>query len=86
MYNRALRVHKSIYEAFMRLAWIEFIHWIEKMRPEAAQAVNTLLVEIVEVGPDESQWNNLLEDQEVQTVWKQSLHHPRHDNGELSSF
>ena len=32
MYNRAVRMHKSIYKAFMRLAWIEFIPWLAKMR------------------------------------------------------
>jgi len=34
MYNRAVHVHKIIYESFMRLAWIEFIPWLEKTRQE----------------------------------------------------
>ena len=29
MYNRAVRVHKLIYEALLRLAWNEFIPWME---------------------------------------------------------
>ena len=28
-YNCAVRVHKYIYEALMRLAWAEFIVWVE---------------------------------------------------------
>ena len=28
-YNRAVRVHKCIYEALMRLAWTEFVVWVE---------------------------------------------------------
>lgn len=28
-YNRAVRVHKCIYESLMRLAWAEFVMWVE---------------------------------------------------------
>lgn len=32
MYNRAVRLHKNIYEALMILAWSEFIQWIEDLQ------------------------------------------------------
>ncbi len=33
-YNRAIRVHKYIYEAFMRLIWRGFLGWIEEHHPD----------------------------------------------------
>lgn len=29
MYNRAIRVHKCVYEALMRIAWENFLTWID---------------------------------------------------------
>ena len=29
MYNRGVRVHKLMYESLVRLAWQDFIPWIE---------------------------------------------------------
>jgi hypothetical protein len=34
MYNRAVRVHKLMYEALLRIAWKEFIPWVENNHPD----------------------------------------------------
>ena len=33
-YNRAVRAHKYVHEALMRLAWAEFIQWLEGSNPD----------------------------------------------------
>ena len=38
-YNRAIRVHKLVYEALMRLAWQQFLPWVKTNHPEEAQHV-----------------------------------------------
>ena len=32
-YNRAVRLHKLVYEALLRLAWKEFIPWMQATHP-----------------------------------------------------
>ena len=46
-YNRAVRVHKYVYEALIRLARGEFLNWLEKSeRQRPAAAVRQLLERI----------------------------------------
>ena len=41
-YNRAVRVHKYIYEALMRLAWEEFLLW-EEDNQEASTTIEAFV-------------------------------------------
>ena len=43
MYNRAVRTHKYIYEALMRLVWKGFIPWIEANLQHQLDLVTSLL-------------------------------------------
>lgn len=89
MYNRAIRVHKSIYEALMRLAWTEFIPYLEEKQPEKMEEVHIFLSKVTEAGKNEGSWNELLEVQsfaEVQSLWQKFLDHLRRENGDLSTF
>ena len=80
---RSLGVYKSIYEAFMRLAWIEFIPWIEKTRPNKTQKVTTFLAEVTEEEQDECKWKT----NHLRKFFRNQFQdHYRHDNGGLSSF
>ena len=42
MYKRAVRVHKIIYEAALRLAWKGFITWLEAHHPNQMHSVSAL--------------------------------------------
>ena len=42
MYKRAVRVHKIIYEAVLRLAWKGFITWLEAHNPNQMHSVSAL--------------------------------------------
>ena len=44
-YNRAVRVHKYIYEALMRLAWGEFMIWVQD-DPENKGMVDTFVEKV----------------------------------------
>ncbi|KAJ1217022.1 hypothetical protein NDU88_004619, partial [Pleurodeles waltl] len=39
MYNCGVWVHKSVCEAMLRLAWLEFIPWVEKNYKENIQVI-----------------------------------------------
>ena len=43
-YNRAVRVHKYVYEALMRLAWRGFSSWLENKYPDKV----TMMTEVME--------------------------------------
>jgi hypothetical protein len=88
MYNRAIRVHKCLYEALMRLAWASFMSWLDKNESEM---VNSVLEEIKDFRHDLSQCNieeilNSSEFEAVIDLWNKYLAHLRHDNGDLSAF
>lgn len=90
-YNRAVRIHKYIYEALMRLAWAELTPWVEENVPERSEMIKTFLDQVKDIASDLNQQNlnNLLHSpvlSEVITLWKDFLEHLRHNNGELSAF
>ena len=41
--NRAVRVHKCIYEALMRLAWAGFTDWVDENVPERSAMIRSFL-------------------------------------------
>lgn len=61
-YNRAVRVHKYIYEALMRLAWAEFTHWVEDNVHERSAVIKSFLEEVNRMicELDQHQLDNLL--------------------------
>lgn len=80
-----------MYEALMRLAWDEFLIWLEKNAPEILVTVNSLLGQVNAMANDlkqevfdELQQSRLLT--EVMTTWREFLEKLRRSNGELSSF
>ena len=47
MYNRAVGVHKYTCEALMRLAWQQFVPWVQKEHPSKLCTVRSLEEEVV---------------------------------------
>ncbi|KAK3728046.1 hypothetical protein QZH41_015787, partial [Actinostola sp. cb2023] len=90
-YNRSVRAHKYVYEALMRLAWGEFMKWLENSDPELLIAVKLLLEKVSAMASDLKQeaFDDLLQSPlltQVMTMWSEFLEKLRHSNGELSAF
>ena len=93
-YNRAVRAHKCIYEAMMRLAWSEFIQWLENKDDkdeEEIASVKVFLERVKMMTNDLCQhsFDSLLKSQsmvKVMEIWGKFLNHLRYDNGDLSAF
>ena len=90
-YNRAVRVHKYIYEALMRLAWAGFTNWVEENVPEKSAMIKSFLEEVNRmVGElNQKQLSNLLKCSfltELMSLWGDFLEHLRHSNGDLSAY
>ena len=89
-YNRAVRVHKYIYEALMRLAWEEFLLWAEDNQ-EASTTIEAFVDEVNSMVCDVNQqeFDDLLDSPllaKLMTLWNDFLEHLRHNNGELSTY
>ncbi|KAL1262233.1 hypothetical protein QQF64_007498 [Cirrhinus molitorella] len=90
-YNRAVRLHKLLYEAFLRLAWKGFYPWLEQNHQEdlihleaILQAVENLCDEI-----SQKRFEGTLEQDSCQCIltrFNEFLSYLREDNGPLSSF
>lgn len=90
-YNRAVRVHKCIYEALMRLAWAEFMLWVENNMREKSAVIKLFLDQMNTMDGDfnEQKFNTMLQSPplaELMTLWREFLEHLRHNNGELSAY
>ena len=90
-YNRAVRVHKYIYEALIRLVWGEFTCWVEENVPHRAAVIKSFLEKINSLVSElnQEQLCKLLESTlltELITLWRNFLEYLRANNGELSSF
>ena len=89
-YNCAVRVHKYIYEALMRLAWAEFILWMED-NLEVTAMIKTFVDEVNIIIYDLNQQNfdKLLDSPllaKLMTLWNSFLEHLGHNKGELSAY
>ena len=51
-YNRAVRTHKYIYEALMRLAWGEFTVWVEANFQESSAMIKAVLDKVSSIACD----------------------------------
>ena len=90
-YNRAVRVHKYIYEALMRLALEEFMLWIEDNIQDRSVVIQTLLDKINLMVNDlnHQQLEDLLQSPELSELiilWRDFLQNLRENNGQLSAF
>lgn len=91
MYNRAVRVHKYICEALMRLAWQQFVPWVQKEHPSKLCTVRSLEEEVANAVDEMNQQSHdaLLQSmgfEEVHGLWSTFLEHLRCSNGEQSKF
>ena len=91
MYNRAVRVHKCLYEALWRLIWKQFIPWVS-----ANQANKVCELRLVEAEVDgiaealsQEQLDTILGSYsllQVYQLWDQYLQYLRTESGDLSAF
>jgi hypothetical protein len=93
MYNRAVCVHKFVYESLMRMAWTEFLKWIEENNAGDIQCIQDTLHLISELADD--LWQKGLKTtienstfQELQILWNAFHFFDKigYTNGDLSSF
>ena len=91
MYNRAVRVHKYIYEALLRLIWKQLIPWVSANH--ANKVCDVRLVEAEVDGMAEAlsqeQLDTILGSHsllQVYQLWDQYLQYLRTENGDLSAF
>ena len=76
-YNRGVRTHKHLYEALMKLAWVEFMRsGVAQWRLFLNRWIHWLIIWPAEcpVLP------------QVMTIWRDFLNHLRENNGELSAL
>ena len=91
MYNRAVRVKTYIYEALMRLAWAEFIMWVEENHQEKKSAISSVLDQVNSMTEELCQQNfdNVLHSSalvELRNIWNDFVEHLHHAKGDLSTF
>ena len=55
MYNRAVRVHKYIYEALLRLTWKQFIPWVSANLANKVSQVRKVVAKVNEMAEAVSQ-------------------------------
>ena len=83
-YNRAVRVHKCIYESLLRLAWAAFMLWVEDNIQDITVVVKTFLDQMNGTTDDFNQQrlSDLLQTPllaELTHLWKNFLEHFRHN-------
>ncbi|KAK3730477.1 hypothetical protein QZH41_014705 [Actinostola sp. cb2023] len=91
MYNRAVRIHKYIYEALMRLIWQQFIPWLTANHADKVRELRVLEVKVNDMVDevDPKQCESILNSdcfKEMHSLWKQYLQYLRSENGPLSTF
>ena len=91
MYNRAVRVHKYIYEALLRLIWKQFIPWVSANHANKVGQVREVVAKVNEMAEavSQEQFDSILHSQsleELYQLWDQYLQYLRADNGDLSAF
>ena len=86
-----VRARKYLYEALMRLAWAEFMRWLETSDSDHRitvvsflEQVDTFASNLKQEGVDQLLQSQVLP--QVTTMWKEYLNRLRHNNGELSAF
>ncbi|KAL8625537.1 hypothetical protein ACOMHN_014626 [Nucella lapillus] len=90
-YKRAVRTHKCVFEALMRMIWQGFIPWITDRHADMLPVVQELDNLISDFHDDVGQvtFQALLDNPvvcQILDLWDEYLQHLRHDNGDLSAF
>ena len=90
-YNRALRVHKCIYEALLRLAWEAFMLLVEDNIQDMNVVIKTCLDQLNRITDDLNQqrFSDLLQSPllaELTLLWKDFVEHLRHNTGGLAAL
>lgn len=87
-YNRAIRVHKLVYESLMRIAWCEFLNkydgCITEILNDALEAIKDFSENITNETLKDIMNNSACS--QLIDLFNQYLDYLRHDNGKLSSF
>ena len=90
-YNRAIRFHKIIFEALIRLAWNGFQRWIKEHHKDKTPRVDALTKGLKQLNDStcELEFKDVMRSplfQEVLQLFLSYSHHLRHSNGKLSKF
>ena len=90
-YNRAVRVHRCIYEALLRLAWEAVMLRVNDNIQDMNVVIKTFLDQVNRITDDLNQqrFSDLLQRPllaELTPLWKHFLEHLRHNSGELAAF
>ena len=90
-YNRGVRLHKIMYEAFIRLAWPGFVTRIEENHKESKTTVDSFFNEIGELNDDiyETQFKKQMTSTssvDFVELFDKYMEFLRHENGKLSKF
>ena len=91
-YNRAVRFHKVMFEACMRLIWEGFVEWFEENQAAEYQLIVTLKTDVVnfidnEIDP--AMFNEFLSSDKLDAIhvsFQQYATKLRSDNGTMSAF
>ena len=90
-YNRAVRIHKYVYEAFLRLAWRGFLIWLESRYPNKMGFLEQAIENISDFHKDLNNTSyhvafDLPAFVITTDLFSEFLSFLRHDNGPLSAF
>ena len=90
-YNRAVRVHKCLYEALIRIMWQKFLNWIDENHPNLNVTLNDLTDFLgihIETLSMETIETLLKKDSfiEIHQKWCEFCQFLKNANGELSNF
>ena len=90
-YNRAVRLHKTLYEALLRLAWKGFHPWLEQILQEDLIHLEATLLLVNNLCEETSQtgFEGVLEQDSCQHTlarFSEILSYLRENNGRLSAF
>ncbi len=90
-YNRAIRIHKYIYEALMRLVWRAFLMWVNDNHPNKQEHLEEFLEYVSDLHDEMS--SDALDQTyaqpcftDIAQLFAQYLDHLRVSNGPLSTF
>ena len=91
VYNRAVRIHKYIYEALMRLVWKQFVPWLTVNHADKVGKLRVLQVKVSDMVNEVElrQCESILNSdpfKEIHLIWMQYLQYLRSENGPLSCF
>ena len=90
-YNRAVRFHKLMYEAFMRMAWTGFENWLTENQQSKKRAVDDAVNGLASLYDKicNTEFQDKLKSQsfvELTDLYDQYMDYLRHKNGNLSQF